>query len=163
MCEQYIQSATTLLPRDRVWQLLTDIDNWVTCSNVYASLRWSGFPWQPGSCVLGQLKYPITLHFRHVLEEFRPPRLIRYIAHSTEAGFAISRTIRLEEHNGGTLITTAAYAVGIPVIDLPGGTMGFQKMLSERFFPDFANFCDAQAQKLVRHSPAGLATSKLLA
>ena len=61
---------------------------------------------------------------------------------SPELGFANERTIRLEEVSCGTLIRVDAYTVGEPVREIPGGSLGFLKMLTEKWFVDFAHFCD---------------------
>lgn len=102
----------------------------------------------PGSCVMGHLNYPLTIPFRYVLRECTAPALIRYLADSLELGFANERTIRLEEAEGGTLIKVDAYTVGEPACDIPGGSLGFLKMLTEKWFADFARFCDEEAERL---------------
>jgi len=142
MNQRFSHSVTTMLPRDRVWELLTEIENWPKFSEVYTDVKWSGLPWVPGSCVVGHIQYPVRLPFRYVLEKCERPATISYLAHSSESGFATHRTIHLEANPGHTVIRIIAYAVGKPSFAIEGGPLGFLKTLSERWFQDFASFCD---------------------
>lgn len=142
---QFLYSVSTVLPCDRVWGLFTDIDNWPKVSDVYDDLRWSGFPWTPHSCILGSIHYPHPLPMRYMIEKCEPGLLISYLAHSTVGGFATHRTIRFEQRQGRTWIEVNSYAAGEPSFAIAGGSYGFLKMLTERWFPDFARFCDSQA------------------
>ena len=146
MSQQFSYSTATSLPRDRVWKLLIDIEQWTKCSEIYTDLRWSGFPWVTGGCILGRLNYPTALTFRYVVQAFEPPRLIRYIAHSINAGFAAELTIRLTRLEGKTSIHVDAFTVGELTTTIPGGSLGLLKVLIERWFQDFARFCDQHAQ-----------------
>ena len=87
---------------ESVWDLLTDLDNWSTCSVVYGKLEWLGEPWQCGSAIAGELTYPIEFSFNYTLKEFRPISCISYLAQSEEAGFATERTIHLEPLGSGS-------------------------------------------------------------
>ena len=138
MSQQFSYSTATSLPRDRVWKLLIDIEQWTKCSEIYTDLRWSGFPWVTGGCILGRLNYPTALTFRYVVQAFEPPRLIRYIAHSINAGFAAELTIRLTRLEGKTSIHVDAFTVGELTTTIPGGSLGLLKVLIERWFQDFA-------------------------
>jgi len=145
--KSFSYSVETSLCRDRVWQLLTNIENWSRLSYVYEDLAWVGEPWTLGSYITGKLNYPIVIPFRYVLRDFRTPELIRYLADSPELGFANERTIRLEQRRNSTLIKIDAYSVGNPDCGVPGGNLGFLKMLTERWFSEFAQFCDREAQR----------------
>jgi len=146
MCQQFSYSVSTVLPIDRVWELFADIENWPKFSNVYDHIRWSGFPWTPGSCIIGRIHYPEPLTFRYVLEKCEPASLVTYIAHSTEAGFATHRTIWFEQWQGRTSIRVDSYSVGEPRFAIAGGSYGFIRMLTERWFPAFACFCDKHVE-----------------
>jgi hypothetical protein len=150
MCRQLSYSVSTILPCDRVWELFAEIQNWPKVSDVYNDLRWSGFPWTPHSCILGSIRYPHPLPLRYVIEKCDPGSLISYVAHGTEGGFATHRAIRFEERDGRTWIEVNSYAAGEPSFAIAGGSYGFLKMLTERFFPDFARFCDSHAYDLAR-------------
>ena len=93
MANSFSYSVRTTLERERVWELLQDIQNWIKVSDVYNNAEWSGIPWVPGSCITGRLKYPLEISFRYVLERYEPPVMISYLAHSLEAGFATHRTV----------------------------------------------------------------------
>jgi hypothetical protein len=156
MAKQFLYSVTTKLDQSQVWELLTDIENWTRTSLVYQQLAWEGEPWVCGSSIVGTILYPTKLHFRYVLREFQPPTLIRYRAHGKQAGFASERVIELESISRGTLIKVSAFVVGEPVFSISGGSLGFLKMLTERWFQDFATLCDGRvAAKPVAtdHSP----------
>lgn len=142
MCQQLSWSVSTVLPRDRVWELFADIENWPKVSDVYNDLRWSGFPWTPHSCILGSIHYPHPLALRYVIEKCKSGLLVSYLAHTTEGGFATHRTIRFEQRHGRTWIDVDSYAAGEPRFEIAGGSYGFLTMLTERWFPDFARFCD---------------------
>lgn len=142
MCERFIYDVKTSLPRKLVWGLFSDIDNWPKLADLYQVARWSGFPWTPDSCIMGQIIYPSALPFRYVIEECEPGLRVSYLAHSAEAGFATHRTIQFQQQRDHTLIKTIAYGVGEPRIEIPGGTLGFIKLLTERWFPAFAAYCD---------------------
>ena len=155
MYRQLSYSVSTVLPRDRVWELFAEIENWPKVSDVYNGLRWSGFPWTPHSCILGGIHYPHPLPLRYVIEMCEPSSLVRYLAHGTEGGFATHRTIRFEQRQGRTWIDVDSYAAGEPTFAIVGGSYGFLKMLTERWFPDFARFCDSYAcdlEKAPAHS-----------
>jgi hypothetical protein len=145
MCQQFLYSVSTVLPRDRVWGLFADIENWPKVSDVYNDLRWSGFPWTTHGCILGSIRYPHPLPLRYVIEKCEPGLLISYLAHSSEGGFATHRTIRFEQRHGRTWIEVDSYAAGEPRFLIAGGSYGFLTMLTERWFPDFARFCDNHA------------------
>lgn len=142
MCRRLSYSVSTVLSRDRVWDLFADIENWTRVSDVYDDLRWSGFPWTLHSCILGRIHYPQPLPLRYVLEKCEPGSLVSYLAHSTEGGFATHRDIKFEQRQGHTWIEVDSYAAGEPRFAIAGGSYGFLKMLTERWFPDFAKFCD---------------------
>ena len=144
MAQSFSYSVTTSLPRERVWQTLTNVENWSKFSCVYRDLEWVGSPWAIGSCVKGHLKYPLAIPFRYLLREFVAPTLIRYLADSPELGFANERTIHLEELSHKTLIAVNAFTVGSPICMIPDGSLGFLRMLTVRWFDDLAKFCDEQ-------------------
>lgn len=139
----FYYSVTTRLPRERVWELLTDINNWPKFSDVYSGLRWEGEPWAVGSRLVGTLHYPIEVPGHYVIKTCQPPALIKYLSRTKEAGFATERTIRLEQVDGGTAIQVDAYTVGEP--QMPGGASEFLKKLTTRWINEFAQFCDRQA------------------
>src|SRR5579863_152492 len=143
MANSFSYSVRTTLGRDRVWELLQDIQIWIRVSDVYDHAEWSGIPWVPGSCITGRLKYPLQISFRYVLERHEPPALISYLAHSLEAGFATHRTVELEETDDGTLIKITSYVVGDSEVLEEG--FAFLKALTEKWFQGFARFCDSQA------------------
>ncbi len=138
-------SVTTKLPRKQVWNLLTDITNWPKFSDIYSDLRWDGPPWVEGSAIVGQLNYPIVVAGRYIIRRCDPPRLIRYLSQTRDAGFATERTITLEESQDGTLIRVEAFVVGNP--GTPGGAQAFLKSLTLRWFNEFASFCDNHSAK----------------
>ena len=147
MCETFLYSTTTTLGRERTWKLLSDIENWMRASDVYAHMEWSGEPWIPGSVILGTINYPVRLSFRYVLERCGLFQ-IAYLAHSMRGGFATHRVIELEEsRDGGTVIRVNSFIVGEP--DVPGGGIAFLKMITERWFHDFARFCDLRQKSAV--------------
>ena len=145
MCQHFSYSVSTVLPRDRVWELFADIENWPRFSDVYDTLKWSGSPWTPGSALLGSIHYPHPLPFRYVLEICEPGSLLTYVAHSTAAGFATHRTVRFDELHGRTWMQVDSYIVGEPGFAIAGGGYGFLKLLTERWFQGFARFCDKHA------------------
>jgi hypothetical protein len=134
--------VTTKLPRDRVWSLLTDITNWSKFSDMYSDLHWHGTPWAEGSAIVGQLNYPIVVGGRYVIKKCEPPKLIRYLSQTQDAGFATERTITLEQVGHGTTIRAEAFLVGLP--NMPGGGSEFLRSLTTRWFSEFACFCDNQ-------------------
>jgi|SRR5579864_1436246 len=145
MCRRFLYSVSTVLGRDRVWKFFADIETWPKVSDVYGDLRWSGFPWMPHSCILGAIHYPHPLPLRYVIEKCEPASVVSYLAHGREEGFATHRSVRFEQRDGRTWIEVDSYAAGEPSFDINGGSYGFLKMLTERWFPDFARFCDEQA------------------
>ena len=146
MCQQLSYSVSTVLARSRVWELFAKIENWSKVSDVYKDLTWSGLPWTPQSCILGSIQYPHPLPLRYIVEKCERGSLITYLAHSTQGGFATHRAIRFEQRQGRTWIDVDSYAAGEPSFAIAGGSYGFLKMLTERWFPDFARFCDSHAQ-----------------
>ena len=135
-------SVMTRLPRNRVWSLFRDINNWSKFSDMYSDLRWEGVPWAEGSALVGQLNYPIVVSGRYLIKKHDPPVMIRYLSQTRDAGFATERTITMEELQNGTLIRVEAYVVGEPVT--PGGASNFLQSLTSRWFDEFAHFCDDQ-------------------
>jgi len=135
-------SVSTKLPRDRVWDLITDITNWPKFSDIYSDLMWIGKPWAEGSHLAGTLHYPIEVSGHYVIKTCQPPVLIRYLSQTREAGFATERTLRFEPLVEGTLIRVDAYVVGEP--KMAGGAPEFLRKLTLRWFDEFARFCDGQ-------------------
>jgi hypothetical protein len=142
--QQFAYQVSTALPRDRVWALFADLENWPKFSRVYDHLKWSGVPWRRASCVLGTLHIPHPMPLRYVLETCQPGFLISYVGYSTEAGIATHRIVRFEEQHGRTLIKIDSYIVGLPTFSIAGGSYGLLRMLVETWFRDFASFCDSQ-------------------
>ena len=140
MAVSFTHSVVTRLPRERVWNLLTDINNWPLFSDIYSDLRWEGTPWAEGSALVGQLNFPIVVSGRYIIRKCNPPALIRYLSQTRDAGFATERTINLEETQNGTRIRVEAYIVGEP--EMPGGALEFLRALTSRWFDAFARFCD---------------------
>ena len=138
----FTYSVITKLPRNRVWNLFTDIKNWSKFSDMYSDLHWEGAPWAEGSALAGQLNYPIVVSGRYVIRKCDPPVLVRYLSQTQDAGFATERTITMEELPNGTLIRVEAYVVGEP--EMPGGASEFLRSLTSRWFDEFAHFCDDQ-------------------
>ena len=162
MCEHFSYSVSTVLPRDRVWELFADIDNWPKVSDVYDILKWSGSPWTPGSSVVGSIHYPQHLGLRYALETCEPASLLTYVAHSNAAGFATHRSIRFDEVHGRTWIQVDSYIVGEPTFTVAGGGYGFLKLLTERWFEGFARFCDKHADAAFTYPqvPGNVETSR---
>jgi len=146
LSQQFSYSVSTVLSRDGVWKLFADIGNWPKCSDVYDDLIWSGIPWTRGSWVLGTIHFPHQLPLRYVLETCQPGSLISYVAYGTDAGFATHRTVRFEQQKDRTLIHVDSYVVGTPSFSIAGGGYGFIRMLTEKWFGDFASFCDSHAR-----------------
>jgi hypothetical protein len=94
MCRQLSYSVSTVLPRDRAWELFAEIENWPKISDVYNDLRWSGFPWTRHSCILGSIRYPHPLPLRYVIEKCEPASIIRYVAHGIEGAHGL-KSIRM--------------------------------------------------------------------
>ena len=144
-------SVITLVPRGRVWSLLTDITKWPEFSDMYSDLRWEGTPGVEGSAIVGQLNYPIVVSGRYVIKKCDPPVLIRYLSQTRQAGFATERTIMLEPLAGGTIIRVDAFLVGTP--QMPGGGSEFLRSLTTRWFDEFVRFCDNQNSRQTDSNP----------
>jgi hypothetical protein len=141
MSAQQYCSVFTKLDRGQVWLLFSDIDNWLVCSDVYEGLRWEGLPWVTNASIVGRVRHNRNEKIRYVVERCEPARLVSYVGHSYESGFASHRTIRfLECEGGGTLIEINYYSVGSPD-NAPTGAK-FVKWLTERWMHGFAQFCE---------------------
>jgi hypothetical protein len=139
-------SVSTVLDRNRVWSAFADIENWSKFSPIYSNLRWSGFPWQFGSSILGTIAYPRELTVRYALEHCDPAIRVSYIGHSSLAGFASHREIRfVDSEDGGTTLRVSYYVAGNG--NALGDGQSFVKTLLERWFREFAEYCDRLAQK----------------
>ena len=143
MAAFFSYSVVTRLSRERAWSILTDITYWPKFSDMYSGLHWEGKPWEEGSALVGQLNYPIVVSGRYAIKKCEPPKLIRYLSQTQDAGFATERTITLEEIAEGTRIRADAYVVGEP--DIQGGAQEFLKKLTTRWLGELARFCDEQA------------------
>lgn len=132
MLKNFSYSATTVLKLGATWELLSDLTNWKTCSDVYADLSWSGKPWKPGSCIVGSLKFPVELDFRYVLQLCKPPHHIAYLAHGLEPAFMTHRIVdlNLRAIENASTIELISYVLGEPT--MPGHGAGNLKALSER-------------------------------
>ena len=142
MSIRFSYSVSTVLSRDGVWKLFAEIENWPKFSDVYDDLRWAGVPWTRGSWVLGSIHFPHPLPLRYVLETCQPGSLISYVAYSVDAGFATHRTVRFDQQQDHTLIQVDSYIIGTPKFSVAEGSYGFLRMLTEKWFRDFASFCD---------------------
>jgi hypothetical protein len=61
--QQFAYEVSTALPRDRVWALFADLENWPKFSRVYDHLKWSGVPWRRASVFWGRFTSPIQCPF----------------------------------------------------------------------------------------------------
>ena len=146
MSQHFSCTVSTALPRDRVWELFANIENWGKFSDVYEDLRWAGAPWSRGSWILGKLCFPHTLPLRYVLETCQPGSQVSYVAFGGQSGFATHRTVRFETNQQRTFIEVDSYIVGTLNFAIAGGGYGFMRTLTERWFRGFASFCDIHAE-----------------
>jgi hypothetical protein len=134
-------SVSTELDREYVWLLFSDIENWLQCSDVYEGLRWEGSPWVTDASIVGRVRHNRNEKIRYVVEKCEPSRLVSYVGHSYESGFASHRTIRfVDREEGGTLIEIEYYSVGSSDSAELGAK--FVKWLTERWIDGFAHFCE---------------------
>lgn len=143
MLKTFSYSATTMLEIGKTWELLSDLANWKTCSDVYSDLSWSGKPWKPGSCIVGNLRHPAELEFRYVLQACNPPRQITYLAHGLEPAFKTHRIVHLNLRptENSTTIEVVSYVLGEPTA--PGHGAGNLKSLTDRWLNGFVRLCDS--------------------
>ena len=92
--------------------------------------------------LVGQLNYPIVVSGRYVIKRCDPPKLIRYLSQTHDAGFATERTISLEELRNGTLIRVEAFLVGQPAAP---GSVAFLQSLTVRWLDELSRFCDSRS------------------
>ena len=144
MSAQLHCSVSTELDREQVWWLFSDIQNWVRCSDVYEGLRWEGTPWVTNASIVGRVRHNRNEKIRYVVEKCEPARLVSYLGHSYDTGFASHRRIRFADHaGGGTLIGVSYYSVGSPDRAMFG--QNFVKWLTERWIGGFARFCEERS------------------
>ena len=144
MSARHLFSVSTELDREHVWALFSDIQNWVDCSDVYECLTWGGSPWAINSSIAGRVRHNRNERVRYVVERYQPGRLVTYIGHSDDSGFASHRTIRfLDLEAGGTLIELQYFTVASPESSVVGDQ--FVRWLTERWIEGFAHYCDAHA------------------
>ena len=147
MSAQHLFSVSTGLDRERVWELFSDIQNWVNCADVYECLTWGGSPWAINSSIAGRVRHNRNERIRYVVERYQPGRLVTYIGHSDDSGFASHRTIRfLDREDGGTRIELQYFTVASPESSAVGEQ--FVRWLTERWIEGFARYCDAHAGTL---------------
>jgi Polyketide cyclase / dehydrase and lipid transport len=140
MSAQLYCSVSTELDREKVWSLFSDIENWHVCSDVYEGLRWEGSAWVTNASIVGRVRLNRNEKIRYVVEKCEPARLVSYVGHSEESGFASHRTIRfVDREEGGTLIEIDYYTMGTPKTAVAGAK--FVKWLTERWIYGFARFC----------------------
>lgn len=134
-------SVSTQLDRTRVWSLFSNIDNWLACSDVYEGLKWEGSPWVANASIVGRVRHNRNEKIRYVVEKCDPGRVVSYVGHSNESGFASHRTIRfVDRQEGGTLIEIRYYSVGSRGSAEAGAK--FVQWLTERWIYGFARFCE---------------------
>lgn len=137
-------SASTELDREHVWSLFSDIENWLVCSDVYERLEWQGSPWVTNASIVGRVRHNRNEKIRYVVEKCEPARLVSYVGHSNESGFASHRTIRfVDREEGGTLIEIHYYSVGSPDFAVAGEK--FVQWLTERWIDGFARLCEVHS------------------
>lgn len=141
MSQTFSRAVATSLLQDRVWELFGDIQNWKRCSSLYQDLRWYGQPWAVGSSISAQLVYPISIGLRYVIRRYEPKIRVHYLAHGMSAGFATERRVEFQPTGSGTLIRIESYGIG-NVPSFSGGMPEFLRSVCNRFFEDFARFCD---------------------
>jgi Tfp pilus assembly ATPase PilU len=80
---------------------------------VYGGLRWQGSPWTTNASIIGRVRHNRNEKIRYVVEKCEPGRMVSYVGHSNESGFASHRAIHfLDREQGGTLIEISYYSVG---------------------------------------------------
>jgi Polyketide cyclase / dehydrase and lipid transport len=148
-------SVSTELDREHVWSLFSNIKNWLECSDVYEGLRWEGSPWATNASIVGRVRHNQNEKIRYVVEKCDPARLVSYVGHSYDSGFASHRTIRFaDREEGGTLIEINYYSV----CSLDSAEVGakFVKWLTERWIYGFARFCEERSASLDSLEPEHL-------
>jgi hypothetical protein len=141
MSAQLYCSVSTELDRGHVWSLFYDIENWLVCSDVYEDLKWDGSPWVTNASIVGRVRHNRNEKIRYVVEKCESARLVSYVGHSYESGFASHRAIRFVDRvQGGTLIEIDYYSLGTPHSAVAGEK--FVKWLTERWIYGFARFCE---------------------
>jgi len=149
-------SVSTELDREHVWALFSDIENWHVCSDVYEGLRWEGSPWASNASIVGRVRNSRNEKIRYVVEKCESARMVSYVGHSDESGFASHRTIRfVDREQGGTLIEIDYYCVGVRDSAMAGEK--FVKWLTERWICGFARFCEEHSGNVVASRLQGLA------
>jgi hypothetical protein len=144
--QQFLYSVSTVLPCRSVWLLFADLENWPKFSKLYDNLRWSGDPWSRGSSVLGTLHFPHSMQIRYLLETCDPGRVVSYKGYSIDAGIATHRIVRFDQLRGRTVISVDSYIVGTPRFAFAEGSIGFLQSMVERWFREFAAYCDRCAE-----------------
>ena len=92
---------------------------------------------------------------RYVVEKCDPARLVSYVGHSYDSGFASHRTISfVDREEGGTRIEINYYSVGSPDSAEVGAK--FVKWLTERWIYGFARFCEEHSASLDSFEPEHL-------
>ena len=136
--------VSTELDREQVWSLFSDIQCWMKCSDVYEGLTWEGLPWVSSATIVGRVRHNRNERIRYVIERCEPARMVSYVGHSDESGFAAHRTIRFfDREDGGTLIEVRYFTVGSAERAAAGAE--FVKWLTERWLYGFARFCELQS------------------
>jgi hypothetical protein len=144
MSAQLYCAVSTKLDREDVWSLFSDIENWVVCSDVYEGLRWEGCPWVTNASIVGRVRHNRNEKIRYVVERCERARLVSYLGHSYESGFASHRTIRfMDREPGWTSIEVNYYSLGSRQSAIAGAK--FVKWLTERWIHGFARFCQKRS------------------
>lgn len=157
MSAQHHFSVSTALDRERVWALFSDIRSWMECSDVYENLIGEGFPTAINASVVGRVRHNRNERIRYLVERCEPGRLVSFIGHSDQSGFASHRTIHfLDRQDGGTLIELDYFTVASPESSAVGEQ--FVRWLTERWIEGFARYCDVHADTL----NAGMASMRSL-
>jgi len=148
-------SVSTELDRERLWSLFSNIKNWLECADVYQGLRWEGSPWMTNANIVGRVRHNRNEKIRYVVEKCDPARVVSYLGHSYDSGFASHRTIRfVDREEGGTRIEINYYSVGSPDSAEVGAK--FVKWLTERWIYGFARFCEEHSASLDSFEPEHL-------
>jgi hypothetical protein len=94
--------------------------------------------------IVGRVRHNRKEKIRYVVEKCEPARLVSYVGHSNESGFASHRKIRfVDREEGGTLIEIHYYSVGSPDFAVAGEK--FVQWLTERWIDGFARFCEVHS------------------
>jgi len=135
-------SVKTKCDRRQAWALYVNYENWPAFASIYGEMKWTqGEPWEVGSRLDIEIRYPVEVVIDHTIIFWEPGRAIGWIDRAL--GITIAQWVMFEdEPDGGTRVYTEGeiFSHGIKVAGK--SVEELMEVFTQTWYENFRGSCD---------------------